>query len=169
VTLCAVHTIHKETRSAGFLVWSQNQGRRFLPIWPQNWWLQVSRFGLRNRQLRFGHLGLKITATVSWFGPQIQAGYDLSVAPQNRWKDEDGTGHTSRSSGLLRLEASRVRVSQSGIKTSGGAAQIVHVASSRRSRGDEAKDGWVDVTGSIGPFYPNFFIFIVLDHMAFFF
>jgi hypothetical protein len=29
-------------------------------------------------------------------------------------------GHTSRSSGLLRIEASRVRVSQSGLKTSGG-------------------------------------------------
>jgi hypothetical protein len=29
-------------------------------------------------------------------------------------------GHVSRSSGLLRLEASRVRVSQSGIKTDEG-------------------------------------------------
>jgi hypothetical protein len=34
VTLCAVHTVHKETRSACFLVWPQNQGRRFLPVWP---------------------------------------------------------------------------------------------------------------------------------------
>jgi hypothetical protein len=32
VTLCAVCTVHKETRSASFLVWSQNQGRQFLPI-----------------------------------------------------------------------------------------------------------------------------------------
>jgi hypothetical protein len=32
---------------------------------------------------RFNDLGLKITATVSWFGPQNQPGYDLSVAPQN--------------------------------------------------------------------------------------
>jgi hypothetical protein len=29
-------------------------------------------------------------------------------------------GHTSRSSGLLRLEASHARVSQSGLKTCGG-------------------------------------------------
>jgi hypothetical protein len=29
-------------------------------------------------------------------------------------------GHTSRSGGLLRLEASRVRVSQSDLKTDGG-------------------------------------------------
>jgi hypothetical protein len=37
VTLFAVCTMHKETRSAGFLVWPQNQGRRFLPVWHQNW------------------------------------------------------------------------------------------------------------------------------------
>jgi hypothetical protein len=30
-------------------------------------------------------------------------------------------GHASRSDGLLRLEASRARVSQSGLKTGGGA------------------------------------------------
>jgi hypothetical protein len=28
-------------------------------------------------------LGLKITVTVSWFGPQNEAGNGLSVAPQN--------------------------------------------------------------------------------------
>jgi hypothetical protein len=32
VTLCVVCTVHKETRSAGFLVWLQNQGRRFLSV-----------------------------------------------------------------------------------------------------------------------------------------
>jgi hypothetical protein len=42
------------------------------------------------------------------------------IPPQNRWR-EDGTGHTSRSSGLLRLEASLARVSQFGLKTGGGA------------------------------------------------
>jgi hypothetical protein len=30
---------------------------------------QVSQFGPQNRQLWFGDLGLKITATVSWFVP----------------------------------------------------------------------------------------------------
>jgi hypothetical protein len=29
----------------------------------------VSRFDPQNRRLRFGDLGLKITTTVSWFGP----------------------------------------------------------------------------------------------------
>jgi hypothetical protein len=52
----------------------------------------VFRFGPQNRQLRFGDLGLKITAMISWFGPQNQAGFSLSVAPQNRWSEVD-VGH----------------------------------------------------------------------------
>jgi hypothetical protein len=41
---------------------------------------------------------------------------------------------------------------------------MVHVASSWRSRGDEAEDGWVVAMGCIRFFYPNFVIFIVLGH-----
>jgi hypothetical protein len=41
---------------------------------------------------------------------------------------------------------------------------MVHVPSSWRSRRDETEDGWVDATCCIGLFYPNFAIFIVLDH-----
>jgi hypothetical protein len=41
-------------------------------VWPQN------------RQLWFGDLAHKITATFSWFGPQNQVGYGLSVVPQNQ-------------------------------------------------------------------------------------
>jgi hypothetical protein len=74
----------------------------------------------QNLQLWFGDLGLKITMTVSWFGPQNQVGFSLSVAPQNR-RREVGVGHASRSSGLLGLEASLARVFQSGLKTGGGA------------------------------------------------
>jgi hypothetical protein len=44
----------------------------------------VFQFGPQNRQLRFGDLGLKITATVSWFEPQNQAGFGLSFTLQNR-------------------------------------------------------------------------------------
>jgi hypothetical protein len=47
-------------------------------------------------------------------------GFDLSVAPQNR-RREVSVGHASRSSDLLRVEASLARVSQSGLKTGGGA------------------------------------------------
>jgi hypothetical protein len=46
-------------------------------------------------------------------------GFGLSVAPQNR-RREVGAGHTSRSSGLLHVEASLARVSQSGVKTDEG-------------------------------------------------
>jgi hypothetical protein len=58
--------------------------------------------------------------TVSWFGHQNQAGFGLSVAPQNQWREVDA-GHASRSSGLLHVEANRARVSQSGLKTGGDA------------------------------------------------
>jgi hypothetical protein len=119
-----------ETRSAGFLVEPQNQGRQFVsglaskPVATVSsdlaskpattifstlalklvamvssgltsklvatvssglaskprWW-RVFRFGPQNRQLWFGDLGLKITMTVSWFMPQNQACFGLSVAP----------------------------------------------------------------------------------------
>jgi hypothetical protein len=82
--------------------------------------------------------------TVSWFGPQNQVGYGLSVAAQNRRWDEDGVGHGSRSSGLLCLEVNQPRVFQSSLKTDKGVTWMVHVASSRMSHGDEAEDGRVD-------------------------
>jgi hypothetical protein len=47
-------------------------------------------------------------------------GFGLSVAPQNRQRDV-GVGHALRSSDLLHVEASLDRVSQSGLKTGGGA------------------------------------------------
>jgi hypothetical protein len=79
------------------------------PFWASKpmWW-RVSRFGPQNRQFRFSDLDLKISTTVSWF------------RPQNRRK-EFGVGHASRSSSLLSVEASLIRVFQSGLKTGGGA------------------------------------------------
>jgi hypothetical protein len=118
MTLCAVCTMYKEASSACFLIWPQNHGRWFLLVWPQN------------RQLQFGDLSLKFTSTISLLAPQNQTGYDLSVAPQNRREDEDGMGHASRSSGVLGLEVSRARYSQSSLKTGGGVGQMVHVAPS---------------------------------------
>jgi hypothetical protein len=64
-------------------------------------------------------LVIKITAMISWLGSQNQVGYDLSVTPQNWWEDEYSVGQTSRSSGLLCMEVSQVRVSQSDHKTGG--------------------------------------------------
>jgi hypothetical protein len=95
--------------AVGFLLEPQNQGDG-----------GFSQFGSQNRQLQFDDLGLKITATVSWFGPQNQVGFDLSVTPQNR-RREVGAGHASRSSGLLRVEASLARICQSILKTDEGA------------------------------------------------
>jgi hypothetical protein len=72
--------------------------------------------------------------TVSWFGPQNQVGFALSVVPQNRQR-EVSAGHASRSSSLLGVEASLARVSQSDLKSGGGATTggargtIVDVAS----------------------------------------
>jgi hypothetical protein len=70
-------------------------------------------------------------------------------------------GHTLRSSGLLHLEASRARVSQSGLKADEG-TWMVHVASSWRSHRDEAEDGRVVTMGCIRPYYPYFAVFTVL-------
>jgi hypothetical protein len=47
----------------------------------------------------------------------------LSVAPQNQ-RREVSVGHASRSSGWLGVEASLARVSQSGLKTGGGAMSV---------------------------------------------
>jgi hypothetical protein len=116
------------------VVWPQNQVRRFVSGLASKPLGRVSRFGPQNRQLRFGDLGLKIITKVSWFEPQNQAGYSLSVVPQNQWEDEDGAGHASRSSGLLHLEVSQARVSQSGLNTGGSTARMVHVASLWRLR-----------------------------------
>jgi hypothetical protein len=92
---------------------------------------------------------------ISWFGPQSQASYGLSIASQNQREDEDDAGHTSRSSGLLRVKASRVRVSQFASKLADTRRQVVHVAPSRRLRRDQVEDGRVDATGCVGPFYPK--------------
>jgi hypothetical protein len=70
--------------------------------------------------------------------------------------------HTSRSSGLLRMKACQAKVSQSGLKTGGGAAQMLHVTSSRRLHRVKAEDGHVNVTSYVEPFYPNFAVFYVL-------
>jgi hypothetical protein len=94
VALCAVCTVHVETRSMSFLVEPQNQGRRFVsglaskplrrfsPVWPQNRWLGFPGLGLKTCSS-----GLMIWASKSprrflGLGPQNQAGHGLSVAPK---------------------------------------------------------------------------------------
>jgi hypothetical protein len=94
VAPCAVCTWHVETRSTDFsvepqnqgrrfvsglalkplrqfsLVWPQNQWRRFLPVWPQNWRL-VSWLSLKPKVVQgFPVWTSKPTALVWLFGPQ---------------------------------------------------------------------------------------------------
>jgi hypothetical protein len=57
---------------------------------------------------------------VSWFGPQNHVSYSLSVAPQNQQEYEGSVRQASRSRGMLHVEASSVRVPQSGLQTGGG-------------------------------------------------
>jgi hypothetical protein len=89
--------------------------------------------------------------------------FDLSVAPQNRWR-EVGAGHASRSSGLLRVEASLTRVSQSGLNTGGGETAGGATAPSRRLRQRQVEDERVDAMGCVGPCYPTFAVFNILGH-----
>jgi hypothetical protein len=110
----------------------------------------------------FSDLGLKITMTVSWFVHQNQVSFGLSVASQNRRRDVY-TVHASRSSSLLGVKASLARISQSALKTGGGAITGGDVASSRRLRWRQVKNRRVDATGCVGPCYPTFAVFHILD------
>jgi hypothetical protein len=67
-------------------------------------------------------LGLKTDSSglVIWASKSPLRFLGLSVASQNRWSEVD-TGHASRSSGLLHMEASLGRVCQSDMKTDKGA------------------------------------------------
>jgi hypothetical protein len=64
VTSCAVCTMHVETRSAGFLVEPQNQGRRFilgLASKPLGWCVSGLRFDLKTTGMVCQWFGLKTT------------------------------------------------------------------------------------------------------------
>jgi hypothetical protein len=51
MTLCAICTVHMETRSASFLVWPQNESRRFVSRLSSKPVGQVFRFGHQNPHL----------------------------------------------------------------------------------------------------------------------
>jgi hypothetical protein len=90
VTLCVVCTVHVETRSVGFLVKPQNQGRRFISdlaskplgrfliglgikidsdglsvVWPQNHCVGLSVVWPQNHWDGFLRFGLKPVTTIS--------------------------------------------------------------------------------------------------------
>jgi hypothetical protein len=98
-----------KTDGNSFLVEPQNQGGGGFP----SWGLKTGSYDLviwaSKSPRRFLGLGLKTKQT---------------LICRLRHKTEgrcDGVGHALRSSGLLHMEASLARVSQSGLKTGGGA------------------------------------------------
>jgi hypothetical protein len=68
-------------------------------------------------------------------------------------------GHMSRSSVLLRVQASLARVFQSDLKTGGGAATGGARGTIQRLHRRQVEDGRVDATGCVGPCYPTFLLF----------
>jgi hypothetical protein len=107
-------------------------------------------------------LGLKITTTISLFGPQNQVGDGLSVAPQNRWEDETARG-THRDPAAS-FERKQVGIGFSSLASRLAKVQpwVVDVVPSWSLHRDQVEDGWVDATGCIGLFYPKIIIFYVL-------
>jgi hypothetical protein len=146
VTSCAVCTVHKETRSASFLVEPQNQGRRFLgldhKIDNSSLMIEASK-----SPRRFLDLGNKIKQSSvcrlchKTDGGRLVRDKRKDLADCFTWK-QVVLGFPSLTSKLVEARL-----------------QVVHVASSRRLRGVEAKDGWVDVTSCVGRFYPKIIVF----------
>jgi hypothetical protein len=99
---------------------------------------------------------------VSWFGLQHQAGFGLSGAPQT---DRERLACDTRRDLAICFTWKQVGLEFPSLASRLVEArlQVVNVASSRRSSGVKAEDGWVDATGYIGPFYSKIIIFYVLD------
>jgi hypothetical protein len=144
-------------------------------VWPQNHWggffrfcLKTggngfSRFGIKTDDFRFPSLAVKTGSysLVTWISKSPWQFLGLRL--KTRWarvcwlryktngEGEDGVGHASRSSGLLRVEASRTRVSQFASKLAEVRQRVVHVASSWRSREDQVEDWRFNATDCVGP------------------
>jgi hypothetical protein len=118
------------------VVWPQNDWDGFLRFGLKTGGDGFSRFGLKTGGGGFPDLGLKIDSYsfLVWASKPSKLRFvDCASKPTGGCDD---VGHASRSSSLLHVEASRARVSQSGLKTGGGAAvggtrgTIVEVTSS---------------------------------------
>jgi hypothetical protein len=101
---------------------------------------------------------------VSKFGPQNQAEFGLSVAPQNR--REDATTWDTRRDPTACFAWRQVGLGFPSLAWRLVEARwwVVHVAPSWRLRRGQAEDRQVDATRYIGPFYPRIVIFYVLGH-----
>jgi hypothetical protein len=122
-------------------------------VWPQNHCDWFPALGLKTECY-----GLVIWASKSprWFlGFGIKTKRDTISRLHHKIDERMRTGHASKYIGLLRVEASRARVSQSSLKTGGAAARMVQVTLSRRLRRVEAEHAWVNAMGCVGPSIPT--------------
>jgi hypothetical protein len=107
--------------------------------------------------------GLKITVMVSSFGPQNQAGFNLSVAPENRWEDEMAWDTRRDPAACLTWNQVWLEFPSLVSRLAEARRWVVHVVPSRRLHRSHVEDGWVDAMGCIGPCYPCFGVFILLS------
>jgi hypothetical protein len=138
----------------------KTSGRFFSWALKPRWWM-VFRFGPQNRQPWFGDLGLKITATVSWFGSQNQAGFGLSIA----YKTDGGRSARDTHWDLAACLAwKQVWLGFPSLvwRLVEARQRVVHVAPSRRLRRRQAEDGRVNAMGYVRPCYRTFTVFNVL-------
>jgi hypothetical protein len=123
-----------------------------LVVWFQNNWVRFSGLGLKT-----GSYGLVIWASKSpWHFLGLGLKTKWATVCQLRHKIDGGwrrRGAHFGSTGLLRVEASWDRVSQSGLKTGGDVTRMLHVPSLLRLNRVEVEDGLC---------YPYFAVFIAL-------
>jgi hypothetical protein len=118
----------------------------------------VSWLNLKTKVDGFSVWTSKPASLVLWFEPQNQVSFDLSAVPQN-WQREVGTEHASRSSEGKQIGLGFPSLTSRLVEA---LLWVVHVTSSLMLRRDEVEDGWVDVTGCVGPSYPKISVFYVL-------
>jgi hypothetical protein len=101
----------------------------------------VSWFGPQNQGQRFGDLGLKIIVTVSWFVPQNQVRGDLSICASKpmsgRRQCEDMRRHLAA---CFIMKQVGLGFPSFASKLAKERWMVVHVALLRRTRASEAKD-----------------------------
>jgi hypothetical protein len=127
-------------------------------------------------------LGIKTGAAVLWFGPQNHRDDFLVWASKpsgRRFVDshlktaeqrKTMWGHVSTSGGLLHAKQVELGFPSFALKLVEERQRVVHVASSWRSRGSEAKDDQFNVVEcgvvEVGPSYPLLDAIFLLVHMG---
>jgi hypothetical protein len=102
-------------------------------VWPQNHLDDFFRFGLKTCGVEFSNLGFKTGSygLVIWASKSLRRFFDLGLKTKRdtvyrlrhkiNMTMKTAREHTLKSSGLLCVEASRIKVFQSDLKTGGGA------------------------------------------------